>query len=84
MIMTEPITREQRAAAVAGLDKLRDELAAASTWLTMRDQDRVAISLETAWHAVGSALWDLEAPLRTSPSRPAGWLNGAAAPRGPS
>jgi len=71
------LTRAERTAAIVNLDRIRDEIAWAATWLSQHDADEVAISLESAYYAIGSAIWDLDRDNHAAPSRPEGWLNGA-------
>lgn len=61
----------ERAQAAEALDRIGDELAQISTWLSMADEDRAGIVLECAWRDVMAAARVIERPAQ---GRPRGWL----------
>jgi len=65
--MTE-LTRRDRGQAMARLAEIEDELGLICTWLSLRDEDKVASLLEDATRSVMAACWALERP-GADPSR---------------
>jgi hypothetical protein len=74
------LSAADRRAAIIHLERLRREVADASTWLSLHGADRAGIRLECAESDLAASCWDLEKPARAS--RPDCWLSdGQAAPR---
>jgi hypothetical protein len=69
--MPQELLQSERDGAIAQLDEISDQLAAAATWLSQKGLDQAAILLESSWRDVQAASHVLE---RRNRRQPPGWL----------
>jgi hypothetical protein len=72
--MPQELLQSERDGAIAQLDEISDQLAAAATWLSQKGLDQAAILLESSWRDVQAASHVLE---RRNRRQPPGWLGRA-------